>query len=127
ELVDSHAPVNEPWWNVTLHDLLFNRARPRPRILIRQKGHCRHAIRPMPGLACTLENGRDVLRERGLVLADKSGRPSRSLRAGAFGHPEHSRGRHQARRKWEFKLAPPSGCLFLNHNSCLASILEQDL
>src|SRR5438552_3755000 len=55
--------IDAPWRHLAIDDALFDRARPRPDVLIREQRHRRHLPRTMAALTGSLEDWRYVFRE----------------------------------------------------------------
>ena len=79
-LLDADVPLDEPRRHVARRRPAFDRARPRPRLLVGEQRHRRHRPWPMAALAGPLKDGRDVLGER-RARAGLSGRGDRRCRA----------------------------------------------
>src|SRR6185295_16740472 len=60
EALDADVRIDAPRRHLAIDDALFDRARPRPDVLIRQQRHRRHLTGPMTALTGLLENRRDV-------------------------------------------------------------------
>src|SRR5206468_931621 len=74
--------LDEPWRHLALRHLVFHRARPRPRVLVRQERHRRDRIGTMALRAGTLQDRRDILGERHLTRGSRPLR--RNIRIGAY-------------------------------------------
>src|SRR2546428_2401015 len=69
ELRDADVLVDVPRRHLTIGDLLPNRSRPGPHVLVGQQRHRRNRTGTMAGLTRALQDGRYVLRKRGLGLS----------------------------------------------------------
>ena len=78
EFADTDRRIDMPRRHDAPHDLFTDRACPRPHLLIREKRHRRHAAGPVARLAASLQDRRDVARERRVIpaggLGDRGGR-----------------------------------------------------
>src|SRR5579863_4988870 len=68
EMLDTHVLVDEPRRHLPSQNLLLDRPRPGPRLLVRHQRHGRKSAHPMTDLATLLEDGRHVLGEGDLFL-----------------------------------------------------------